>query len=165
MNDEEWRQGAAYGSAGAAYNRSTENTRTQADGFDAAYYGRQRAVNDHTAEYGTEDISGNKIFAITAYLMGLIGIIIALLGAKTSGYVMFHVRQSLKLSVCTMLLVILAVPFALMSFVPYIGILFRLVVGIIAIAEMGIILLRIIAFFQVCDGKAKELFIVGRFFT
>ena len=97
--------------------------------------------------------------------MGIVGIIVALLAAKSSGYVMFHVRQALKLSVCTMLLVILAVPFALLSFVPYIGILFRLVVGMLAVAEIGIILLRMIAFFQVCDGKAKEPFIVGGIFN
>lgn len=165
MNSEEQRQSAVYGGAGAAYNQSADGGRIPAEGADTMYYGQHRAAGDHTAEYGMEDISGNKVFAITAYLMGLIGIAVALLGARTSGYVMFHVRQSLKLSICTMILVILAVPFALMSFVPYIGILFRLVVGIFAIGEMGIILLRIIAFFQVCDGKAKELPVVGRLFT
>lgn len=165
VNSEDQRQGMVYGGTG------TETGGQETSGLNTAYYGqynaqnRNTAPNDHTAEFGTEDIAGNKIFAVVVYLMGIVGIIIALLAAKSSRYVLFHVRQALKLSVCTMLLVILAIPFALMSFVPYIGILFQLVVGILAIAEIGIVMLRIAAFFQVCDGKAKEPVIIGKIFN
>ena len=52
---------------------------------------------DHTAEFDPKDISDNKVFAMICYLMGFIGIIVALLATNSSKYAMFHVRQALKI--------------------------------------------------------------------
>ena len=49
---------------------------------------------DHTAEFTPQDISEHKVFAMLPYLLGTIGIIIALLAAKDSKYIMFHVREA-----------------------------------------------------------------------
>ena len=101
---------------------------------------------DHTAEFEESDIHSNKLYAMLVYLLGLIGVAIALLGAKESAYVQFHVKQSLKFSIVELLLGICA------------GILFFTIIVPVAAGIFAAILevIRIIAFFQVCSNKAKE---------
>ena len=105
---------------------------------------------DHTAEFNPKDISDNKVFAMAAYLMGVVGIIITLLAAQKSDFAMFHARQSLKLSLCEILTAILLI-------VP--------ILGWIAAPICLIILfvVRVIMFFQVAKGQAKEAPIIGSF--
>lgn len=102
---------------------------------------------DHTAEMDPQDISENKVFAMCVYLLGWIGIVIALLASRDSKYIAFHVRQALKIEVTSIISVVMAI-------VP--------ILGWIAFAVCAVILLvlRIIAFFQICSGKAKEPAIV-----
>ena len=99
---------------------------------------------DHTAEFDRADISANKVLAMVPYLMGWIGILITLLAAGTSAYAGFHVRQALKIQVCTTLVSIIG------AIIP--------VLGWIAIGVFGIVALviNIICFFSVCKGEAKE---------
>ncbi len=107
-------------------------------------------VKDHTAEYDPRDISDNKVFAMAAYLLGVVGIIITMLAAQKSPYAMFHARQSLKISICEALLLFCMI-------VPILGWLF---------AGVGLIVLlvvSIIQFFSVCSGKAKEAPVVSSF--
>ena len=101
---------------------------------------------DHTAEFDPKDISDNKVFAMIVYLMGPIGIIIALLASQTSPYVKFHLRQGLKISVVEMLLGICAAILCFTVIVPIAA-----VIGIIVL-----LVLEIICFFDVCSGKARE---------
>lgn len=98
---------------------------------------------DHTAEFDPQDISDNKIFAMSAYLLGVLGIIIALLVGSHSPYAMFHARQSLKISLVSILC-------TLVMIVPFIG----WIVG--GIACIIVTVIAIICFFQVCKGQAKE---------
>ncbi len=101
---------------------------------------------DHTAEFDPQDISDNKVYAMLVYLMGTIGIIIALLAAQNSRFVAFHVRQALK-SVAVNLLMGIAS-----------AVLFWTFIVPIAAGVMAVVLwvIKIICFFQVCSGKAKE---------
>ena len=101
---------------------------------------------DHTAEYEAADVSQNKLYALLMYLTGLAGVLIALLGAKESAYVQFHLRQNLKFAVVEMLLVLCGVVLG-----------FTVIVPIVAIACLAVVeVIRLISFFQVCGGKAKE---------
>ena len=59
---------------------------------------------DHTAEFDPQDISDNKVFAMLGYLLGTVGIIIALLASRKSPFTMFHVRQALKFTVVNILI-------------------------------------------------------------
>lgn len=68
---------------------------------------------DHTAEFDPKDISDNKVIAMLCYLLGSIGVIIALLAANKSDYAAFHVRQALKFTVVNVLLGIVAMPLPL----------------------------------------------------
>lgn len=106
------------------------------------------AVNpfDHTAEFDAKDISDNKVIAMLTYLLGPIGIIISLLAASTSPYAAFHVRQALKFTVVEILLAIATALLAWTIIVPIAA----------GIAMIVLVVLEIIAFFQICNGKAVE---------
>lgn len=106
---------------------------------------------DHTAEYDPKDISDNKVMAMLPYLMGTIGIIIALLASRESPYTYFHVRQALKITVCNALVGIVTVILCWTVIVPIAG----------AICAVILLVVRIISFFQVCGGSAKEVALVG----
>lgn len=105
---------------------------------------------DHTAEFSKEDISQNKVIAMCPYLFSVLGIIIALLASKESQYVAFHVRQALKINVCIVL-------FAFANLIPFLG---WIVYGVWMIITFVLIL---IGFFNVCNGKAKEIPIIKGF--
>lgn len=105
---------------------------------------------DHTAEFDPKDISENKVFAMLCYLMDFIGIIVALLATHSSKYTMFHVRQALKITVVSILSVFVLI-------IPFLGwIAFPILQGILWV-------IKIISFFQICSGKAKEPAIIRSF--
>ena len=101
---------------------------------------------DHTASFDVQDIAANKLYAMVMYLLSVVGIIIALLGAKDSAYVQFHLRQHLKFLLVETMLGLLAALLAVTFIVPIAAAVCLVIVEII----------KIIAFFQVCRGKAKE---------
>lgn len=106
---------------------------------------------DHTAEFDPADIANNKVIAMAAYLLGTLGIIIALLAAPESKYATFHSRQALKFSIVDILLGIIMVVLCWTLIVPIAG----------AICILILLVIRIICFFQVCSGKAKDAPIIG----
>lgn len=121
-------------------------------GEDEYGYGRDGVIPpwDHTHEFDAEDISENKVMALAAYILGPIGVIIALLAAQSSPYAGFHVRQGLKLTVLEALTTIVMLLLCWTLIVPVAATIFLIVLMII----------RIIGFVHVCKGKAIELPIV-----
>ena len=105
---------------------------------------------DHTSEFTAKDISDNKVISMLVYLMGAIGIVIALLAAGTSPYAGFHVRQALKFTVVTLLLGLATALLCWTIIVP--------IVASIAILVLQVV--KIICFFQICKGKAVEPYII-----
>lgn len=116
---------------------------------------------DHTAEFDPKDISDNKVIAMLVYLMGPIGIIIALLAGSTSPYAGFHVRQALKFTATEILATIALILCAVIAVIPYLG---WFIYAVAAIAYVGILgtltVLKFICFFQICKGQAKEAAII-----
>lgn len=108
---------------------------------------------DHTAEFDAQDISDNKVISMIVYLFGIVGIIIGLLAGVNSKYAAFHVRQALKVEVLSILVAIATCVLCWTIIVPFAG----------AIALAILFVVRIIAFFQICKGQAKELPIVRGF--
>ncbi len=106
--------------------------------------------NDHTNEFDPKDISDNKVIAMAPYLLGTVGIIIALLAARDSKYAAFHSRQALKLDLVTILLGIVSALLCWTFIVP--------IAGLVCIVIVFVV--RIIGFFNVCSGKAKDLPII-----
>ena len=114
-------------------------------------------VYDHTAEFDAQDISNNKVIAMLVYLMGAIGIIIALLASSSSKYVSFHLRQALKFLVVEMLMPIALAVGAVVCIIPILGwIAYGLLMIAALVAYVVFFVLKIICFFQICSGKAKE---------
>ena len=101
---------------------------------------------DHTADFDAQDISDNKVFSMLPYLLGTVGIIIALLAAQKSAFAMFHVREALKITVTNILLGVVSAVLCWTFIVP--------IAGFICIGILSVI--QIIMFFRVCKGKAKE---------
>lgn len=101
---------------------------------------------DHTAEFDAADVAQNKLYAMVLYLLSVVGILIALLGAKDSAYVQFHLRQNLKFLIVESILVLCAALLAFTIIVPIAALVCVVIVEVI----------RIIAFFQTAGGKAKE---------
>ncbi len=103
-------------------------------------------VYDHTSEFSTEDIANNKLYAILMYCVSLMGIIIGLLAAGDSPYVRFHIKQSLKLFICEVILGLIT------------GALFwTVIVGIVGgIAIVVLAVVNIICLVNACKGLAKE---------
>ena len=133
-------------SCGARFNNAQPRYDSYAPAQDANPY-------DHTNEFDPRDISDNKVVAMLIYLMGSLGIIIALFISNSSKYVSFHVRQALKIMVINILTVILM------------ALLFWTLIVPIAATIMLVIMcvVKIICFFQICKGKAVEAPIVRSF--
>ena len=107
---------------------------------------------DHTAEFDPADIRENKLLAMVVYLMSAVGIIIALLAAPNSAYVRFHVRESLKLLICEMLLGFITALLAWTVIVAILG----------AIALVVLLVVQVICFVRVCKGQAKQAPIISK---
>lgn len=108
---------------------------------------------DHTSEFDKSDISSNKVFAMIVYLTGWIGIVVALLASEKSAYVGFHVRQVLKFTVIEILLGIITALLFWTIVVP-------IICGIFFVV---LVVVKVVCFFQVCSGKAKEPYIIRNF--
>ncbi|MGI5977178.1 MAG: zinc-ribbon domain-containing protein [Candidatus Limivicinus sp.] len=121
------------------YNQQDNNARYEYQQSEVKPY-------DHTSEFDAKDISDNKVFAMVCYVLSTMGIIIALLAGRKSEYAMFHVRQALKFTVLNLLVAVVMGVLCWTVFVPIAGAIFMLVMLVI----------RIICFVQVCQGKAKE---------
>ena len=180
-----------YEEQGYGYSREQEQPRERVQRPQQMPPGRQpqmqTAAWDHTAEFDPKDISENKVVAMLVYLLGWVGIIIALLAANTSPYAAFHVRQGLKfvvlncligLAAAAVLVVLVPISMATMvggmqevleygaynpggmlagsGFLAFIYIL----LGLFALA-LGVI--KVICFFSICKGNAKEPPIVRAF--
>lgn len=120
------------------------------------FFGQQPQYNapadpfDHTNEFDPRDISDNKVIAMLIYLMGIAGVLIALLSQNHSAYVAFHLRQALKFMVCNSLLAIVAAVLSWTFIVPI----------VCAIAIIVLLVVKIICFVDICKGQAKEPFII-----
>ena len=114
---------------------------------------------DHTAEFDPKDISDNKVIAMLVYLpyVSIIGIFIALLASHSSAYVMFHVRQSLKFTVISVLMSYIVAILAVILIIPIIGwIAYIVIFGAYGVVSVILFVVQIICFVQVCGGKVKE---------
>ena len=98
---------------------------------------------DHTAEYSAQEISEGKVFGLAVYLLGFMGVLVALLGCRDNKYAQFHIRTWLKFEVCTVICAIACI-------IPILG---WIAFGV---AVIIIFVLKIICFFNVCNGKAID---------
>lgn len=101
---------------------------------------------DHTAEFEAADVSENKPFAMLMYLMGILGIVIALLASRDSQYLKFHTRQIIKIQVITLLSGVAMALLFWTIIVPIAGAIWLTILFVV----------QIICFFKICAGKSIE---------
>ena len=105
---------------------------------------------DHTADYDEKDISDNKVYALSAYLFSILGIILCHVLAKESPYAQFHAREALKIDVVTIVIYLLSCLLCWTCIVPIAG----------AVLLLILMVVKIICFVQVCKGQAKEPWLI-----
>lgn len=105
---------------------------------------------DHTADFDAKDISDNKAFALFVYAFEILGLVVGAILAKDSEYLKFHLRAAIKIEVVAMVAALASV------------VLFWTIIVPIAAAVLIIILfvIKVIAFVQVCQGKAVEPWLI-----
>lgn len=108
---------------------------------------------DHTADFDAQDITDNKLYASLPYLLGVFGIIISLMIAKSSAFVMFHVRQALKLILAEVLLAAATVLLVWTVIAPMLG----------GCAALVLLVLQCLGFYQAITGKATDLIFIRNF--
>ncbi len=105
---------------------------------------------DHTDEFDAADISDNKVYALSAYLFSLVGVFLCHILAKKSDYAQFHAREALKIHITSIVVYLLSVLFCWTCIVPVAGVIICIILFVV----------KIIAFVQVCLGKAVEPWLI-----
>ncbi|MCR5403273.1 MAG: zinc-ribbon domain-containing protein [Butyrivibrio sp.] len=105
-------------------------------------------VSDHTADFDAKDIADNKLFAMLPYFFGCLSGVLAGIYIKDSEFIKFHTKNTIRLAIAEILCLIVMI-------IPFIG----WMIGGILLVVMGVV--RIIGMVYVCQGKAKDLPIVG----
>ncbi len=105
---------------------------------------------DHTADYDKQDIADTKIFALCCYLLSVPGILISLLARPKSRYLEYHIRLSLKFMLLNVALGLVMGALAWTVVVPIAG----------AILMAVLLVLRVIAIIDVCQGKAVDPWLI-----
>lgn len=103
---------------------------------------------DTTADYDQKDIEDNKFMAILAYI-GIL-FLIPLFAAKESPFAKFHTNQGI-------ILCIVGVAGGIIGIIPILG---TIVAALVSLATTVLMVLGIV---NVCQGKAKELPIIGKY--
>ncbi|MBP3330591.1 MAG: hypothetical protein J6L89_07140 [Clostridia bacterium] len=98
---------------------------------------------DHTAEFDAGEVSKNKLFASLPYFLGILGIVIALLinQKEESSYLLFHIKQGVKIAIVSSIAII----------IPFVGWFVSVVLFVLALYS-GFITL---------NGKSKEVPIIS----
>ncbi len=107
---------------------------------------------DTTADYDSKDIDDNKVMGVLAYI-GIL-FLIPLLAAPNSKFARFHTNQGLILFIAD---VVLGAAAKLVSFIPVVGWVISIAVGVVGLAFM------ILGIVNAANGKAKELPLIGNF--
>jgi uncharacterized membrane protein len=137
---------------GAAVESTQDNNKTNEQDKVKAAFDKFNDTTDTTADYDSKDIDDNKVMGVLAYI-GIL-FIIPLLAAPNSKFARFHANQGLVLFIAD---VVLGVAAKLVSFIPVVGWVISIAVGVVGLAFM------ILGIVNAANGKAKELPLIGNF--
>lgn len=147
-------QAAAESKAPAAQQNTQQNTNANSNGF-SKYF----AFSDTTANYKNEDINANKFVSILSYIHILV--IVPLIGMKESPFAQYHAKVGLNLLLWHLVAEVGGgIVNSLVGWIPVIGWLVSIVIGLINLALWCINIFGIVSAVQ---GKARELTILEPF--
>ena len=116
---------------------------------------------DTTANYSPEDIQGNKVMAILAYISWLV--LIPLFAAKNSPYARYHTNQGLVLFLIGLVWTIVGeLVTMILGWIPVLGAIIGIIIAIAGFV-IGIfsIVCMVLGIIYAAQGKAKELPFIG----
>lgn len=107
---------------------------------------------DHTDEFDQNDVHQNKLFALLCYAFGIFGVLIALVAkiSSNSSYLTFHIKQSLKIIVTSVILSFIALVLFWTCIVPVAA----------GVCTVIILVVDIICFVNTCLNKSVEVPII-----
>ena len=124
--------------ASAAFATAKEKAQTTVDGI-------KKEIDDYSDEMDEDDVNKNKLMAVLAYIGPLV--LVPLIAARDSKFAKFHANQGL-------VLFLLAIACALLRDVKLIG-------WIFSVCGVVVFILAVVGIIYACQGKAKELPVVG----
>ncbi len=106
-----------------------------------------------------------KIFAVIAYLLGIIGFLIVLLAKKDNKFAMYHAKQSLVLSIAALIIFIPgSIVTAIIGIVPVIGWIIALVLSLVMmLIGLGFLVFVVLGIINAINLQMKPLPIIGKF--
>ncbi len=113
------------------------NTKTDNEAAEAARKAdraSKKAQWDKTDYFTADDIENYRVVCALTYLAGIFGIIVALLTDRESQYLAFHIKESLKITVCAAFLSMGALLFSWTVIVPFVC-----MAGLFVLAAVSII--------------------------
>ena len=114
---------------------------------------------DTTAEFDAQDIAGNKVMAVLAYL-GIL-VLVPIFAAKQSKFARYHANQGLMLLITS---IAYSIVYGILSSI-ILAISWRLyfITSILSLVSLVFFVLCIIGIINAANGKAKELPLIGKF--
>ena len=110
---------------------------------------------DTTAEYDAADIEQNKVMALVSYIWILF--LLPLFLAKESRFARYHANQGIVLAIAGTAIGLLL---GIAAFIPVVNIIVGILGGLV---ELAVLALAVLGIYNVWQGKAKELPLIGKF--
>lgn len=103
-----------------------------------------------------------KVFAIIAYILGIIGFLIVLLAKRDNKLAMYHAKQSLVLNIAAIIAMIaLSIVSLILAFIPVLG---ALLAALLTLAfYIGVIYLLIVGIINAAKEVMKPLPYIGQY--
>ena len=112
-------------------------------------------TEDVTEKMDSKDVEENKVMGVLAYI-GIL-VLIPLLAAPKSKFARYHSNQGLILLIIEVLCSAIFTP---LGFIPYVGIVFSIIGGLVGLVCLVLLILGIV---NAAQGKAKALPLIGKF--
>lgn len=108
---------------------------------------------DKTELFSAEEVKGYRLTAVLIYLLGIFGIILALVTDKSSSYLKFHIAEGLKITVVTAALAVISVLLA-----------FTFIVPVLCAAGLAVCtVINLISAYKTLKGKSENAVIIREF--
>lgn len=117
------------------------------------------------ATQGKSSDDEGKLFAVLAYLLGIIGFLIVLLAKKDNKFAMYHAKQSLVLIIAALIIFIPgSIITAIIGIIPVIGWIIALVLSLVMmVIGLCFLVFVVLGIINAINLQMKPLPVIGKF--